>query len=179
MNNIGIKYGNHDDIKELVKLQESIVLDHYVKVYSAPEYSHLPIGKDPYNIFKKQLKTFDSELETYINKLDKKIYVAYDLTNNKIAGYLTTHLSAMTKSTLVLDLLMVHENYRRHKIGRHLIAYAIKDNKIEQCVLYTLRYNNDKTRNFYENIGFRLKGIGPCEDSDPVSNPEIFVHYKL
>lgn len=176
MDNIKIRDGTLDDIKELVKLQESIVLDHYVRVYSDPAYAHLPISKDTYNIFKKELEHFDKDLEQYI---DKNLYVAFDIVNNRIAGYLTTHQSAINKSKLVLDLLMVHKDYRGQGIGKNLIVHSILNKEIRSCILYTLRYNNDKTRTFYENLGFTYEGIGPCEDSGKVSNPDIFVHYKF
>lgn len=77
----------------------------------------------------------------------------YALLDNQVIGGIIAHKKMQW---LDIDILYVDSNFRKHKIGSHLINKAIEYSKQEDLVgihLYTLNF---QAKGFYEKQGFKL-----------------------
>lgn len=168
-NCLSIRAATAHDLLDITELQQRLVTSHFIPLYSHPEYAHLEVGK---KAFEKSMEHFDQYLASkFLGGSNRGIFVY--VKNTQIVGYIAFQL---THTTLMIDLLMVDPDHQGNHIGRALLKHVFQYPHTS-CILYTLRYHNEKTQHFYGLQGFEYQGVGVCEN-DPVEDPSVFVHYK-
>jgi len=169
---IKIKPAKKDDIPALCKLNRSVEFEYFKPLYQKG-YQHFSGTKNLDERLEKELKQNKQWFKQSIhNNNDTTIYVAQDKQKNRLTGMIAVYQN--NKKTLEIVLLLVEENYRKLGIGRALINYAIKQfPHISTCIVYPLKYANQKTLQFYKSVGFKEHTI-PKE----YKKEDLYVFYK-
>jgi GNAT superfamily N-acetyltransferase len=94
---------------------------------------------------------------------DYRLYVA--LAAGRVVGafslLIMDNLGHAGTPAAVVEDLGVHEEFRRHGIGRRIIAYAIERARARGCYKLSLSSNSQRrdAHRFYDTLGFKRHGI--------------------
>lgn len=142
-------------ILEKINLETKINLLHSITLNQANQISLLS-AQLGYKI--DAIKTLN-QIEKIIASRDNCIFIAVQ--NQAILGWIHAFYTIRIETVPFVEIagLIVHENYRKQKIGYHLIE-AVKEWTLPyNCAQISVRCNEIRTEShrFYENLGFILK----------------------
>ncbi len=173
-----IRPATHDDLPAIVQLDTAVSFEYFKPIF-VKYYSEFSFGKNPDECLQKEVAA-DTQvfLHCVTNHGNARLHIAYDNKNKCIAGFILFHKN---DHTLEIDLLFVEAHYRRHGIGRKLLADALQTFKdVDNCLLYTLHKGNDATHKFYEKLGFtRFAGSPHEKNIYGVPHADMYVYYML
>ncbi len=173
---ISIRPAITQDLPAILALDEEITYDFFKPLYLT-HYKDYPNGQNPDLFLSKELIEDKKMFPEYVKQHgNDRLYVAYDNNKNIPAGFLVFHRS--NKSSMWLELLFIHKDYRRMGLGKKLIETALRVFQgIDTCHVYPLRFGNNVTLKFYEHLGFVNQGIAPKTNSYGANSAEWYFHY--
>ena len=168
-----------NDYESFCQLDRRVTFEFFKPLYQE-NYASFEFGKDPDPYLEEELA--DDEILFYQcakGDIDKKLYVAYDDEQAKLAGFLLFNVDL---DELYIDLFMIDEAFRNKGIGKQLISKMIADySQAKTCTVEPLKRGNDATLAFYRSAGFVNKTM-PLPDrlnSYGVPYAQLFLYYQL
>ena len=155
--NVAVRLASLEDLKAIIALDSNISTDHFKPIFlQYPEFKDKESEVE--RILADELET-DMTWFTSCIAMEKQqcLYVAlHDATP---VGFAACHKEDDT--TVVIDLMLIHANYRGKGIGKQLIKSSLQTfPKTSTCMLVVLD-KNQQARTSYEKMGFTLMDRKP------------------
>jgi GNAT superfamily N-acetyltransferase len=124
---------------------------------------HINLDPDFFSCAHESYDDYRYDVNSLIDKAEseKKIFVA--LSEDKVVGYVTILIERFTMiyynfdPFCVIGDIMIHEDFRKHKIGERFIEEAkrlAKDRNVRKLMV-NVYSKNEKSYSFFKHIGFQ------------------------
>ena len=163
-----------DDLEGVMQLDREVSWEYFKPLFL--EYTGLPLAENPDALLEEELVPDREMFIKGINHVDgNRLYIACD--DNTIIGFVAF---CKEQTTVNIDLLCVHKDYRNKKIGRRLLDVALTTfNDIDTCTLVVLD-KNISARKLYESYGFVLQEMPEdLKQHFPSEYAHIYLFYTL
>lgn len=151
-NGIIVRFAQRADLSSICHL-DRIVTYEYFKPFYQYYYAHFELGKNPDPFLEKELAADEKDFKEYLTISPNRIIIALD--DNQIVGLLVWHREELL---LILDLLLIDQQYRQQGIGKKLVKAMLDINQDASiCIVYPI-IDNIAAIQFYEKLGFINQG---------------------
>lgn len=162
------------DLEAALQLDREISWEYFKPLFL--QYVGLPLAENPDAILEEDLIPDREMFIQGINQIDgNRLYIACD--NNSIIGFIAF---SKEQTTVNIDLLCVHKDYRNKKVGKRLIDLALTTFNDVQIYTLIVLDKNISARKLYESYGFVLQEMPEhIKEHFPAEYGYIYLFYTL